>query len=432
MQQRVPGLRVRYAIVTWKPDSSGFWCSARLDADDDDLFLCELLLDGVVVHPQSAVVGAPPTRTAPPVVVGGGVLALRTEHGASVLTLGDTSPTEIDLGLDRLMNVERLSVNAVGDGQEVWVVASDPGTPPRLYRHDPVNGQTQVFSGRIRENSRDIVHQRVVATMSDGVEVDLLVSANREGLDANGLPIRPRPLILTCYGGFGVSSGPSYEASLPAWLEIGGVFATARIRGGGEKGPAWHAAGRGANKLRTITDLIECAEFLNRTGWCSPRSLCLMGASHGGLVVLAAALRRPGLCAAVACTAPLLDMTEFHHEGFGAQWLGEFGNPDDPADRERLLHYSPQHLLDALPPTAPLPAILCSVFEEDERVPPVRATEFVAALQRRGGRAWLRSEPQAGHGPKPLDQVRRFSADLLSFAAAHTESDSHTTSLRRR
>lgn len=419
--QLVPRLRVRYASVTWLPDSSGFWCTARLDSDDDARYLCQPAAPGVVVHEAPADVGASPTRSATSVVMGGRALLLRTEHGSSKLTLNGSSPTEINLGLDQLMHVERFSANAVGEGQEAWIVASDPGTPPRLYRHDPETGQTQVYSGRIRENSLGLVHQRMVATMSDGVEVDLLVSARRDDLNAHGLPVEPRPLILTCYGGFGVSSVPSYEASLPAWLELGGVFVTAQIRGGGEKGPAWHAAGRGTNKLRAVTDLIECAEFLHATGWCTPGSLCLMGASHGGLIVLAAALRRPGLCAAVACTAPLLDMTEYHHEGFGARWLGEFGDPDDPTDRQLLMSYSPRHLLEALPPRCPLPAVLCAVFEADERVPSVRAVEFVGALQRRGGRAWLRSEPQAGHGPKPLDLVRRFSADLLSFAAAHTD-----------
>jgi len=419
-QQPVPRLRARYASVTWLPDSSGFWCTARRDSEDDERYFCQPLIEGVVVHDPPAPVEATLSRSAASVSVGGRSLSLRTEHGASVLTLRGSSPTEINLGLDRLMHVERFSANAVGDDQETWVVASDPGTPPRLYRHDLQTRQTQVFSGRLREDGLNLTHHLVVATMSDGVEVDLIVSARRSDLDAHGRPIQARPLILTCYGGFGVSSVPAYEASLPAWLELGGVFVTAQIRGGGEKGPAWHAAGRRGNKLRAVADLVECAEFLHATGWCTPASLCLMGASHGGLIVLAAALGRPGLCTAVACTAPLLDMTEFHHDGFGARWIGEFGDPADPADRALLVRYSPQHLLDALPHGSPLPAVLCAVFEADERVPPVRAMEFVHALQRRGGRAWLRSEPEAGHGPKPLDLVRRFSADLLSFAAAQT------------
>ncbi|MDJ0338722.1 prolyl oligopeptidase family serine peptidase [Cryobacterium sp. PH31-O1] len=419
-QQPVPRLRVRYSSVAWLPDSSGFWCTARLDSDDDDRYFCQPFVDGVIVHDTPAGPAAAQSQSVASVSMGRHVLSLRTERGASVLTLSGSSPTEITLGLDSLMHVERFSANTADTLQEAWVVASDPSTPPRLYRHDLETRQTQVYSGRIRDDGPDLVHQRVVATMSDGVEVDLLVSARRVDLDRHGLPLEPRALILTCYGGFGVSCMPAYEASLPAWADLGGVYVTAQIRGGGEKGPAWHAAGRGGNKLRAVADLVECAEFLQATGWCTAASLCLMGASHGGLIVLAAALRRPDLCAAVGATAPLLDMTQFHQEGFGAQWLGEFGDPNDPADRSLLVNYSPQHLLDALPHYCPLPAVLCAVFETDERVPPMRAIKFVDTLQQRSGRAWLRSEPKAGHGPKPLDQVRRFSADLLSFAAAHT------------
>ncbi|MBB5640704.1 prolyl oligopeptidase family serine peptidase [Cryobacterium roopkundense] len=420
-QHRVPRLEVRYSAAVWLPDSSGFSCTGRLDIEEDSSYLCIPGATAVVVREQPAAARAAPARAATSVAIGERHLSLRTDGGSSVLEIGGTPPARLDLGLDRLMHVDRFSANTVGTGHEAWIVASDPGTPPRLYRLDPETGQTQVFSPAGGGIGGNLAHQRLTAPMSDGAEVDLLVTARRDDLDPSGLPHTPRALILTCYGGFGVSSGPEYEASVPAWLELGGVFVTAQIRGGGEKGPAWHEAGRRANKLRSITDLIECAVYLQRTGWCTSASLCLMGASHGGLVVLAAALRRPGLCAAVACTAPLLDMTQFHREGLGARWLTEFGHPDDPTERARLLRYSPRHLLEALPLDAPLPAVLCAVFEADERVPAAGAAEFVKSLRRRGGRAWLRSEAAAGHGPKPLDQVRRFSADVLSFAAAHTE-----------
>lgn len=445
----VPALRVRYAAVRWLPDSSGFRCAGRLGNAKEQTVLCHVSALGIVARaepdvepvsmPAKAIVDvAGGTRAAASVRMGDRVLSLHTEDGASVLTVRPelrtvgalAAPRRLHLGLDALMHVERFSAYTVAasptsadpadDRHEAWIVASDPGTPPRLYRHDVGTGRTQAFGEESAADSTEIVHQRLVATMSDGAEVDLIVSARRHDLTRDGHPRAPSPLILTCYGGFGVSSGPAYEASLPAWTNQGGVFVTAQIRGGGEQGPAWHAAGSGASKLRCVTDLVECAEMLQRTGWCSPGSLCLMGASHGGLVVLAAALRRPGLCAAVAATAPLLDMTVFHREGFGARWLAEFGDPDDAADRERLLAYSPRHLLDALPPNTPLPAVLCSVFQADERVPPVRARAFVRDLRMRGGRAWLRTEAAAGHGAKPLDQVRRFSADLLGFAAAHT------------
>ncbi|MDJ0350251.1 prolyl oligopeptidase family serine peptidase [Cryobacterium sp. PH29-G1] len=449
----IPNAAVRYPRVDWRPDGTGFRCPAWAVATAPRTIVCTLEPHLTVgSEPESDAprgVNSPPAAALEPPsgypgahlrgvaeAGAGNTLALWTHRSASVLSVhrSGVPGTVLDLGLGALVHVEEIAVHTQETDSEAWLVASNLSTPPRLYRRQ-LPTDVPATGHRANEDSASrpadsFVHQRLVATMDDGVEVDLLVSARRDDLDAEGLPRAPRPVILTAYGGFGVSSGPRYEPSLSAWLCSGGIFVTAQVRGGGERGAAWHRAGSGPHKSRSVRDLIGCADSLVRGGWCTRASLCLMGASHGGLIVTAAALQRPDLCAAVVCTAPLLNLVDYHRHGLGARWIDEFGDPDDRTDRARLLEISPLHLLAALPVNTPLPAVLCAVFEADDRIPPVHALAFVEALGAHGGQSWLRSESAAGHGSKPLDRVREFSADVLAFAAVHTACDAPDAGFR--
>ncbi|MDA0565227.1 prolyl oligopeptidase family serine peptidase [Streptomonospora sp. S1-112] len=255
----------------------------------------------------------------------------------------------------------------------------------------------------------------------DGVDVPVVVTSP---VGATG----PAPLILTCYGGFGVPSLPAFEPTVPAWVEHGGRYAIAQIRGGGEHGAAWRAAGRGAAKERGIADLAAVARGLIRAGLTRPDLLVLAGASHGGVIAAACALASPGLCAGVVSTAAPLDLLNLGAHPLGERWIGEFGGPDDPERPERLRRISPLHRARELPAGTRPPRFLGIVLAEDSRVAADDTRAVVDALRQAGGDAALWRAPGTGHGGNHLDSLHRLGAAVLSFAAIATRSARTTPS----
>lgn len=251
--------------------------------------------------------------------------------------------------------------------------------------------------------------ETISVVADDGASIDVIVTspAGAEG---------PRPLILTCYGGFGVPSLPVFEPTVPAWAGQGGRYAIAQIRGGGEHGPAWRAAGRGANKWRGIADLAATARGLVAAGLTRPDLLVLAGASHGGVIVTSCALGEPGLCAGVVCTAAPLDLLSLDTHPLGTRWIGEFGEPGTAAGLEAMRAISPLHRAERFPPGAAPPAFLGIVLDEDTRVAADDTVRLVAALRRAGGDAELWRAPRTGHGGNALDRLHLLGAAALGFA----------------
>ncbi|MFK0073083.1 prolyl oligopeptidase family serine peptidase [Arthrobacter woluwensis] len=268
----------------------------------------------------------------------------------------------------------------------------------------------------------DIVHRRLLATADDGTSIPLIASVRADALGPDGLPRSPAPLLLSCYGGFGVRHHPEAEPSVPAWLEAGGVHVAAQLRGGGELGPAWHEAGRGSGKTRTVRDLLDVARFLAAKGWTTPRRTVAVGASHGGFVVTAAALRDPSAFGGVIAVAPLLDIVDLDRHGLGGQWRHEFGADGEWPPEERAAA-SPLHVLRRTGRLDEAPALLCCVMGRDERVDNEAAREFVRLYRDRGGQAWLREEAGSGHGQRRASDVLDFSATVLAFARAVADRD---------
>jgi len=233
-------------------------------------------------------------------------------------------------------------------------------------------------------------------------------------------PAHPMPTILGGYGGFGASMTPGYSATMLAWVEAGGVYAVANLRGGGEEGESWHRAGMRGSKQNVFDDFHAAADWLVAEGLTTPAQLGISGGSNGGLLVGAVLTQAPEKYAAVACSAPLLDMVRYELFGLGQLWSEEYGTASEPEELGWLVAYSPyHHVVNA---TA-YPAVLFTVFDSDTRVDPLHARKMCAALQAATNARRpiiFRRESDVGHGARAVSRSVDLSADTLAFLAAHT------------
>jgi prolyl oligopeptidase len=241
----------------------------------------------------------------------------------------------------------------------------------------------------------------------------------------HGAGVRPdgqRPVLLSGYGGFNISRTPAYDPGNFPFLDAGGVFALANLRGGGEYGEAWHRAGMLDRKQNVFDDFIAAAEHLVASGWTTPPRVAIEGGSNGGLLVGAVMLQRPDLFGAVVCRVPVADMLRYHLFTVGRFWIPEYGSADDPAQFPYLLAYSPYHNVT---PGVRYPPALVMTADTDDRVAPGMARKFAARLQADGGGGpfLIRVETRAGHGAgKPIAKVIEEDADILAFVLGATTS----------
>jgi prolyl oligopeptidase len=245
----------------------------------------------------------------------------------------------------------------------------------------------------------------------DGTRVPVFV-VHQRGLALDG----NRPTLLYGYGGFDVSLTPAFDPTLFVWLERGGVFAVANLRGGGEYGEAWHRAGMLQQKQNTFDDFIAAAEWLVAGKYTNSRRLAVQGASNGGLLTGALLTQRPDLVGAVVCQVPVADMLRYHRFTVGRFWIPEYGSADDPEQFAFLLKYSPLHnVKDGVA----YPATLITTADTDDRVAPSMAKKFAARLQaatRGPAPILIRIETRAGHGAgKPVSKVVDEQADVYAF-----------------
>ena len=246
-----------------------------------------------------------------------------------------------------------------------------------------------------------------IAVADDGMPIRVFV------ISPAGRPDRPRPAILTGYGGFGAPMTPAYSPEILAWVGAGGVYAVACLRGGGEEGVEWHRAGMGRAKTRVFDDFDAVTDHLVEQGWTSHGRLGIVGNSNGGLLVAAAVTRHPEKYGAVACLAPLTDMVRYERSGMGPSWRPEYGTVDDPDDFAALLAYSPYHNVRE---GGPYPPIMVAAFDGDTRVDPAHARKFTAALQHASANpVVLRVEANVGHGGRAASRLIGLQADVLAF-----------------
>ncbi|MFC4120037.1 prolyl oligopeptidase family serine peptidase [Nonomuraea zeae] len=249
---------------------------------------------------------------------------------------------------------------------------STPARSPYLAGWDVTGDQVYELAAW-EQDEPPITVRRAHATAGDGREIPMIV------LEPPDLPPgTPLPTLLHAYGGFGLSSTAAYSEVGRAWVDLGHRYVIAGIRGGRERGDAWHQEGTRSGRQRVFDDLYDVAESLISRGACDPARLALWGSSNGGLLACAAVVQRPELFAAVHAAVPMTDMLAYHRFSIARLWMSDFGDPDDPADREWITAYSPLH---NVPERARFPAVLVTTGLHDTRVHPMHALAFVQALR---------------------------------------------------
>ncbi|MGI5162414.1 prolyl oligopeptidase family serine peptidase [Microbispora sp. CA-102843] len=314
-------------------------------------------------------------------------------------------------------------------GHVAWFTYCDHTTPPLVLRYDARTGTTepdQPGQDVLGEPSglSGVTTTHTTFTSHDGTQVRMFVLS--PALNSPGEPDRPRPAILTGYGGFGVPMSPGYMPQALAWVRAGGVFAVACLRGGGEEGDEWHQAGTGVRKQRVFDDFDAAAGHLFAQGWTGPDLLGIMGESNGGLLTGAALTQHPEKYAAVVCVAPLLDMLAYERLGMGSSWRAEYGSVGDPDEFRALLAYSPYH---AVRPGVRYPPVLFAVAGGDTRVDPCHSRKMCAMLQHASagpGPVLYRLERDVGHGARAASRKAALLADVIAFLAAHLGLDPPT------
>lgn len=288
---------------------------------------------------------------------------------------------------------------------------SDFITPPSQYRLDLASGAIALE----RSPSVDFVGsnyatEQVFFTSKDGTQVPMFL-VHRKDIALDGT----NPTLLYGYGGFNVSLSPEFSPRRVPWLELGGVFAVANLRGGGEYGAAWHEAGTLLNKQNVFDDFIGAATWLIDEGYTTPSRLAIEGGSNGGLLVGATLLQRPDLFGAALPAVGVMDMLRYPKFTIGWAWASDYGTADDPEQFKALYAYSPVHNARA----AQYPAVLVTTGDHDDRVVPAHSYKFAAALQyaQQGPAPILaRIETRAGHGAgKPTAMRLDEYADQLAF-----------------
>ena len=267
------------------------------------------------------------------------LVASWARHALSEITMHDLASGDVvdRVALPGLGTAGGLSERPEG-GHEAWFGYTDYTTPPLMLRFDARDSSVHVWAtARGAVAVPAVTARQVTYPSADGTLVRMLV------ISGAAEPAQPRPALLTGYGGFDISLTPGYSANALAWVEAGGVYAVANLRGGNEEGEEWHRAGMLEHKQNVFDDFRCAAEALIRDGWTTSGQLAISGGSNGGLLVGAALVQRPPLYAAVICSAPLLDMVRYERFGLGQTWNVEYGSAADPEQLGWLLSYSPYH-----------------------------------------------------------------------------------------
>ncbi len=284
--------------------------------------------------------------------------------------------------------------------------------PTTIYRYDMTTGESSVFKRpNVDFNPDEYVSKQVFYHSKDGTRVPMFIT-HRKGLKLDG----DNPTYLYGYGGFNASLTPYFSISRLVWMEMGGIFAMANIRGGGEYGKEWHEAGRLKNKQNCFDDFIAAAEWLIDNKYTRPDKLAIGGASNGGTLVGACMTQRPELFGACLPDVSVMDMLRFHKYTIGWAWTSDYGSPDDPEMFKVLYAYSPLHNLK---PGTSYPATLITTADHDDRVVPCHSFKFTAALQAAhvgNNPVLIRVETRAGHGAgKPTAKIIEEIADKWAF-----------------
>ncbi len=295
---------------------------------------------------------------------------------------------------------------------ETFYTFSSYATPPTIYRYDMKTGKSEVFrKANVKFNSDGYEVKQVKYKSKDGTEVPMFI-VHKKGLKMNG----GNPTLLYGYGGFNNSLTPGFSVSRVAWMEMGGVYAVANLRGGGEYGKEWHESAIKTKRQNAYDDFIAAAEYLISAKYTSPKKLAIQGGSNGGLLVGAVLNQRPDLFGAALPAVGVMDMLRFNKFTAGRYWTSDYGSPDNAEEFAAIYKYSPLHNLKK---GTKYPAVLITTADHDDRVVPAHSFKYAATLQEaQGGDApvLIRIETKAGHGAgKPTAKVIEEQADIYGF-----------------
>jgi prolyl oligopeptidase len=295
---------------------------------------------------------------------------------------------------------------------ETFYTFTDLITAPTIYRYDFASRSSSVFRApRVAYEAGAYEQRQVFYTGRDGTRIPMLL-AYRRGANLQG----DNPLLLNGYGGFGIPLLPRFDPATITWMEMGGVFAVANIRGGGEYGESWHRQGTLTHKQVVFDDFIAAAEWLIANHYTSTARLAIHGRSNGGLLIGACVTQRPDLFGAALAQVGVMDMLRFNRFGQGAGWEGDYGSPQDPQQFQALYAYSPVHNVRS---GVRYPATLVITGDHDTRVMPMHSFKFAAALQAaQAGPApiLLAVDVASGHGGgETVSQAVSQDADMFAF-----------------
>ena len=283
--------------------------------------------------------------------------------------------------------------------------------PPTIYRYDIATGKSTVFrKPEVKFNPKGFVTEQVFYPSKDGTKIPMFITY-KKGMEKNG----KNPTILYAYGGFNISSNPSFSPSRITWLEQGGVFCIANIRGGSEYGEKWHEAGMRNKKQNVFDDFIAAGEYLVNKKYTSSNYLAVQGGSNGGLLVGAVINQRPDLFKVAIPQVGVMDMLRFQKFTIGWNWVAEYGSSDNESDFKNLIKYSPIHNIK---PGLNYPATIITTADHDDRVVPAHSFKYAATLQeyyKGSNPALIRIDVNSGHGASNLKKGLETAADIYSF-----------------
>jgi prolyl oligopeptidase len=344
-------------------------------------------------------------------IIGGQLFARYEQNAHALLRRFDLDGKPLsEIALPTLGTVP--SLGGQYDSKDAFYLFSSFTMPTTLYRFDIASAKNSVWdSVETGIDTNQYETKQVWYASKDGTRIPMFL-VMKKGLKLTGRS----PALLTGYGGFNVSMTPEFMKTIFPWLDSGGIFAMANLRGGAEFGEDWHRAGMLEKKQNVFDDFIAAAEYLQKEGYTDKEHLAIRGGSNGGLLMGAMITQRPDLFRAVICQVPLLDMLRYQNFQIAKLWIPEYGSSEDPKQFQWLYGYSPYHHVK---PGTVYPAVLFMTADTDTRVDPMHAKKMTAELQADNGGPnpiLLRIETKAGHGAgKPLNKVVEDWTDIYSF-----------------
>ena len=348
-------------------------------------------------------------------MAGGRIVIHYLEDVKSIVRVFDARGMPV--GAIPLPGVGTLSgMRARNDTSEMFYTFTSPLVPEGVYEYNVDSRETRPFEQTKPTFDATLYETiQVFAKSRDGTRIPLFITM-KKGTILDG----SHPTLLYAYGGFDISIQPAFSPTIPAWLEHGGIYVTANIRGGGEYGEAWHEAGMLAKKQNSFDDFISAAEYLIAQRYTSSGKLVIQGGSNGGLLVGAVSVQRPDLFAVALPSVGVMDMMRFDRFTGGAAWVTEYGSSSDEKMFPVLLEYSPLQNIKA---GNCYPATLATTADHDDRVVPSHTYKYIAALQSAQDcmkPALVRVETQSSHGYRPTTKLIAEIADKLTFALMNT------------